>query len=130
LRPIDGSLELIEFCVVKYGLERVAISTTANQWEVAPFMRHHGVPDLGFIATREQVGIEGLKPAPNLYILSKNYLGPHAISFAVEDSPRGVAAAKAAELFTFGITTTHTLNDLSNADSVVDSHREIISFLG
>ncbi|MBX3500160.1 MAG: HAD family hydrolase [Alphaproteobacteria bacterium] len=67
--------------------------------------------------------VEHAKPAPDLYLLAAQKLGvaPHE-AIAIEDSRNGVAAAKAAGMFTIAVPNAMTAGlDLSAADLRVDS---------
>ncbi|MBS1717088.1 MAG: HAD family phosphatase [Armatimonadetes bacterium] len=64
------------------------------------------------------------KPAPDLYLAAKRQFGPQAV--AIEDSPKGIAAAKAAGLRCFAVPNSLTKQlDLSGADRVFNSVGEI-----
>ncbi len=62
------------------------------------------------------------KPFPDLYLLACERLGvPPSEALALEDSPNGIAAAKAAGLFTVAVPNSVTiLLDLSAADARID----------
>lgn len=71
-------------------------------------------------------GDEGTpKPAPDLYLLACARLGVSpAVAVALEDSPTGVAAAKAAGLTVIGVPS-HPDEPLAQADVVVNSLTEL-----
>lgn len=84
-----------------------------------------------FIATADMV--PHAKPAPDLYLFAVAKLGlSPAECLALEDSPRGIASAKAAGLTTIGIRTPHTVGmDLSKADRLINSLQDFdLSWLG
>lgn len=66
------------------------------------------------------------KPDPAIYLYAAKQMGSNpANCFAIEDSPKGVQAAKNAGIFCIGITNTFNRDKLSHADLVVDSYEEI-----
>ncbi|MQA98574.1 MAG: HAD-IA family hydrolase [Streptosporangiales bacterium] len=74
---------------------------------------------LDTVVTAEDVA-DG-KPHPAGYLLGCERLGADpASTVAFEDSPAGIAAAKAAGLYCVGLTTTHAAAELAAADSVVE----------
>ena len=77
------------------------------------------------VVSAEDVG--HAKPAPHVYLRAVEETGISAqAALAIEDSPSGIAAAKAAGIYTIALRTTSTEGmDLSNADEVIDSLDEI-----
>lgn len=73
------------------------------------------------IATADMVN--QAKPAPDLYLLAAMKLNiPPGLCLAIEDSPRGLSAAKAAGMKTVAVHTKSTANlDVSEADYTIDS---------
>lgn len=66
------------------------------------------------------------KPDPAIFLYAAKQM--HAEShecFVIEDSPRGIQAAKNAGMFCIGIATTFPRDQLSEADLVVDAFEEI-----
>ncbi len=71
--------------------------------------------------------VEHAKPAPDLYLLACERLGvPPGEALALEDSPSGVAAAKAAGLTCFAVPQ-FAETDVSAADRVIDSLEELLA---
>lgn len=65
------------------------------------------------------------KPDPEGYLSAASLLGIPALNCAaIEDSPSGVSAAKHAGMYCIALTTTHTVDDLAEADIVVDRLNE------
>lgn len=66
------------------------------------------------------------KPAPDIFLLAAKRL---ALSpkecMVIEDAPSGVAAAKAAGMKCIAITTTHSKEELKNADKIIHSFNEL-----
>ena len=71
--------------------------------------------------------VEHSKPAPDIYLLACERLGvPPRLALALEDSPSGVAAAKAAGLACIGVPQ-FAETDVSAADRVIDSLEELLA---
>ena len=86
-------------------------------------------PLMGTVVTADDVA-EG-KPDPEGYLIALHLLGVEpAVAAAVEDSPAGIAAAKAAGLYTVGVTTTQPAERLAEADEVASGvDRDLIARL-
>jgi len=71
--------------------------------------------------------VERTKPAPDLYLAAVAALGVNVDEVvALEDSPNGIAAAKAAGLYCIAVPNEITkLLDLSAADRIVESLAEV-----
>ncbi|MGC8871651.1 MAG: HAD family hydrolase [Caldimicrobium sp.] len=80
------------------------------------------------IITGDQV--EKRKPHPDPYLKAKEALkAPKEEITVVENAPAGILAAKRAELFCIGITTTLQPKHLSLADLIVKNHQELKNLL-
>ena len=116
LARFEGSLELLE----SLPPERWAIVTSARQ---EPALRHltmAGLPVPRVLVTAEQTP-RG-KPDPAGYRLAAERLGVNpADCVAIEDSPGGVRAARAAGMTTLAVTNTHEPGELREADTVISS---------
>lgn len=67
------------------------------------------------------------KPAPDLFLYAARQLGaPPGRCLVIEDSPRGIEAARRAGMAVVGLATTHEKEMLGGADKVVSSFREIV----
>jgi HAD superfamily hydrolase (TIGR01509 family) len=77
------------------------------------------------VVSAEDVG--HAKPEPHVYLRAAAETGVSTeAALAIEDSPSGIAAAKAAGIYTIALRTTSTEGmDLSAADEVIDSLNEI-----
>lgn len=127
LDALDGSIECVRWASDKFTPSKVAIVTTASQAEVDPFLRRHNLEnEVGFIVTKEDVG-DKLKPNPQAYSIAAQRFGLSSNECAaIEDSVRGLEAARLAGFITIGITTTHTAEQLNeHSDHIVKSFREI-----
>jgi HAD superfamily hydrolase (TIGR01509 family) len=100
----------------------VAIASSSGATWVSRFLDALALRDrFDVLATRDRVARS--KPDPELYLLALSELGVHAAeALAVEDSPNGVAAAKAAGLFCVAVPNPLTAGlALNAADVVLDS---------
>jgi HAD superfamily hydrolase (TIGR01509 family) len=109
------------------GLRIGLVSNSPMRW-IERQMRNLGIDQESFDLIVPGDG-HPAKPAPDGYLLALENFGVDAAhAVALEDSARGVAAAKAAGLFCVAVphqVTVHT--DLSEADLIVDSlaHLEV-----
>ena len=120
LARFEGSLELLELLPP----EAWAIVTSAR---LEPAMRHltmAGLPVPRILITAELTP-RG-KPDPAGYRLAAERLGVDpGECLAVEDSPGGVRAARAAGMITIGVTNTHERSELGHAHAVISSLCEL-----
>jgi HAD superfamily hydrolase (TIGR01509 family) len=108
----------------------VAVVSGSARAEIEPVLDAAGIRN-EFTAVVSLDDIRRSKPDPEGYLIALHLLGVQAAgAAAVEDSPAGVAAAKAAGLYTVGVTTTQPAERLSAADEVA-SHvdRDLIARL-
>lgn len=106
---------------------KLAIASSAGEKEIRLVLTH-----LGIIKNFSQIigaqSIKRPKPAPDVYLaaLQKLKLSPQSC-IAVEDSPVGVRAAKAAGLICIGVTSTSPKKDLqkAGADLVIKSLQQL-----
>jgi HAD superfamily hydrolase (TIGR01509 family) len=123
-RPRPGVLEWLDEAR-DLGL-RVGLASSSSAAWVFRFLDRLSLRDrFAAVATRERVARS--KPDPALYEVTLRDLGvPATAALAVEDSPNGVTAAKAAGLFTVAVPNRVTAGlDFSPADLVVDSLAEV-----
>ena len=67
------------------------------------------------------------KPAPDVYLKTSELLGiAPSLCGVIEDTRAGVRSAKAAGMKCIGITTTHSAEELSEADRIVASFEELL----
>lgn len=100
----------------------LAIASTSQRPWVEQHLTNVGLLDrFDHLATGDQV--EHAKPAPDLFLLAAQKLGIEpSEAIVIEDSRNGVAAAKAAGMFTIAVPNAMTAGlDLSAADLKVDS---------
>jgi beta-phosphoglucomutase len=105
---------------VREAVEQVALAVVSGsaRAEIEPVLAAAGIRDaFSVVISLDDVG-RG-KPDPEGYLLALHLLGvPPSDAAAVEDSEAGVAAAKAAGLYTVGVTTTLSPDRLSEADEL------------
>jgi HAD superfamily hydrolase (TIGR01509 family) len=108
----------------------LAVVSGSARAEIEPVLEAAGIRD-AFAAVVSLDDIRRSKPDPEGYLIALHLLGvepPGAA--AVEDSPAGVAAAKAAGLYTVGVTTTQPAERLGEADEVASRvDRDLIARL-
>jgi beta-phosphoglucomutase-like phosphatase (HAD superfamily) len=74
----------------------------------------------GAIVSGDMVPGERGKPEPDIFLLTAEKLGvPSAHCLVLEDSPRGITAARRAKMFAVGVRSSYAL-DLSEADEIID----------
>ena len=103
------------------GLKNGVASSSGGTW-VRDHLERLGVLEL-FECIRCRDDVQLVKPAPDLFLATLECLGvAPGDSVAIEDSPNGVLAAKAAGMFCVAVPNTITAGqDLSRADLVLPS---------
>lgn len=125
LSPIPGSLELISRLHREEYFLGVASSAPAEIIELILTTLNVKNNFPAITATEE---VQNGKPKPDIFLLTAKKLNIEPEEcLVIEDAPRGVRAAKAAKMKCIAITTTHTQNELKNADMVIDSFEELTS---
>ncbi len=115
LVPFAGLAEVLARCVAVWPL---GVATSSRRDELALLLAKTGLAE-HFRATCAYEDTEGHKPDPAPYRLAAERLGvaPERCA-AVEDSPDGVAAARAAGMLTLGVTSSFDAGRLAAADRV------------
>ena len=118
-----GAIELVRRLA---GRTRLGLASNSPRLLVDTALRTAGLTDaFEVIVTSDDV--EHAKPAPDLYLLACERLGvAPSDALALEDSPSGVAAAKAAGLTCIAVPQ-FAETDVSEADRVIDSLEELLS---
>ena len=126
-RQVDarpGAVELVE----RLGeLENVGLALASNSSRelVDTALRVAGLAE-AFEAIVTADDVQHAKPAPDIYLLACERLGvPPSEALALEDTAPGIAAAKAAGLYTIAVPQ-FAETDVSAADRVVDSLEELL----
>jgi beta-phosphoglucomutase len=108
----------------------VAVVSGSARVEIEPVLEAAGLTDaITLIVSSEDVARS--KPDPEGYLIALHLLGiDSGDAAAVEDSEAGVAAAKAAGLYTAAVTTTMPAERLSEADEIAQRFdRDLIARL-
>lgn len=121
LEPLPGVVDLIEAAHAE-GLRLAVASSSMTRWLEQNLARLGLHRRFDALCGRDVVGGRA-KPAPDVYLAALDALGVAADgAVAIEDSPHGVAAAKAAGLACVAVPNRITApGDFSAADLVVDS---------
>ena len=107
------------------GLRLAVASSSPRQWVRTLLAGIGREGDFGIYACGDEVGEP--KPSPEVYLLALERLGlPAAQAVAVEDSPHGAAAAKAAGLRCIAVPNPHTASaSFAAADLVLASAADL-----
>lgn len=105
---------------------RLGIASSSRRDWVVGFLRGHGIAD-HFHCVRCAEDVAAVKPAPDLYLAVTETLGVRPDeAIALEDSPNGIAAAKAAGLYCIAVPNGLTRRlPLDAADAVLDSLEDL-----
>lgn len=109
---------------------RVGIASSSDREGIQEFMRAAGVAGLvDFIISGEECTAH--KPNPEIYLRAMAALGlTPGTSFAVEDSPTGIAAARNAGMTVYALRPRHSEKmDQSAANGILNSLAEVIEKL-
>lgn len=120
LQPLPGVVERLDE-VDRLGIP-VAIASSSKRAWVDTHLNRIGLLDR-FAHVLCADDVERAKPFPDLYLTACQRLGAEpSESLALEDSPNGISAAKAAGLFCVAVPNAISgLFDLSHANLIVDS---------
>jgi HAD superfamily hydrolase (TIGR01509 family) len=123
VEPLPGVRALIAE-LRRRGVPVGLASASLRQW-VDATVRGLGLED-AFDATVSASEVKRSKPAPDLYLAAAQKLGvPPERCMAVEDTPAGVAAAKAAGMYTVQVRAASTaLDPIPEADAVIDDYTQ------
>jgi HAD superfamily hydrolase (TIGR01509 family) len=118
-----GAVELVERL---RGRTRLGLASNSPRHLVDTALATARIAD-AFDAIVTSDDVEQSKPAPDLYLLACERLGVlPADALALEDSPSGIAAAKAAGLTCIAVPQ-FAETDVSAADRVIDSLEELLA---
>jgi HAD superfamily hydrolase (TIGR01509 family) len=119
LRP--GIIDYLD-AAERRGLKRAIVSSASRDWIDMHLTRLERTVGWDAIITADHDPVRA-KPAPALYLEALDVLGvPANEAVAFEDSPNGIAAAKAAGIYVVGIPNLVTRDlSLDQADLVLDS---------
>jgi HAD superfamily hydrolase (TIGR01509 family) len=119
LRPgVNGLLDAAR----RHGVRTAVVSSSSRHW-IESHLSHRDALDRFDILVCADHDASRAKPAPTLYLEALDRLEVHAHeAIAFEDSPNGIAAAKAAGIFCIAVPNPVTSSlDLSGADVIVNS---------
>lgn len=118
LKPYPGVIECIQD-LVKRNIQ-LALVTGSLQLEAEITLKAFDLTD-HFSAIIAAEDVEYGKPDPEGYLKGAQALGmAPADCIVIEDSPKGVQAAKAAGIRCLAVTNTHTNEELADATHIVD----------
>jgi sugar-phosphatase len=117
-RALPGAAELL-------ACERVAVVTSCSPPLAAARLEAAGLPTPPVLIASDATA-RG-KPHPDPYLVAAAALGADpADCLVIEDAPAGVAAARAAGMTVWALTTTHSPAELAAADRVLDSLEDVL----
>lgn len=118
IKPVDGLITFLDL-LVHHHIPR-AIGTSAPQSNVE-FSLSRTQTAKYFDTILNDTFVTHSKPHPEIYLKCAQALGlPNHRCIVIEDSLSGVEAGKAAGSKVIGITTTHTHEELSHCDLIID----------
>ena len=122
-RPIDPQLpHLIPALAQRYQL---AVASSSNQEVIDVVLAVAGLTQY-FQVTVGGDAVQHHKPNPEVYLTAARNLGrPPGDCCAIEDSPTGIAAAKAAGMTVIGLTTSQTAAQLRQADHIAQNFADV-----
>ena len=123
IRTVPFALEMVQS--LKQYPVKIALATSSRREKMKLLMEKvKMLPYFDVIVTGEEV--HNGKPAPDIFLKAAAQLGVSPDKCVVlEDAANGVAAAKNANMKCIAITTTHSAEQLTKADLVVDSYEKV-----
>ncbi|MFZ5999956.1 MAG: HAD family hydrolase [Bacteroidota bacterium] len=123
IKPVTGLIPFLDL-LDQHRIPR-AIGTSAPQSNVV-FTLAKTNTEKYFSTILNDTFVTHSKPHPEIYLKCAQTLGlPNSQCIVIEDSLSGVEAGKAAGSKVIGITTTHTREELSHTDLVIDDFRNL-----
>jgi mannitol-1-/sugar-/sorbitol-6-phosphatase len=124
-RPLPGAAELLAAA----PSESLAVVTSCGSALAAARLRSAGLPEPAILVTVDAV--RRGKPAPDAYLVAAQALGAEpGECVVIEDAPAGVRAGRAAGMTVWAVTTTHTEDELEDADRTADDLAALLEPLG
>jgi mannitol-1-/sugar-/sorbitol-6-phosphatase len=119
--PLAGAAELLH----ETPAGRLAVVTSCSAPLAAARLEGARLPTPAVLITSDMT--DRGKPFPDPYLAGAAALGADpADCLVIEDAPAGVAAARAAGMAVWAVTTTHVAGELGEADAVFGDLREIV----
>ena len=123
IKPVQGLIKFLDL-LDKHSIPR-AIGTSAPRSNV-DFTLNRTNTGKYFDIILNDTFVTHSKPHPEIYLKCAEALGlPNSQCIVIEDSLSGVQAGKAAGSKVIGITTTHTREELSHCDLVIDDFEQL-----
>ncbi len=124
IKPVTGLIQLLKELHDKNI--PMGIATSGIQVNI-DFMFEHVPIKQYFRTVVDSSFIKKGKPDPEIFIKTADYLGVHADKCLVfEDAVVGINAAKGAGMRVIAVATTHTKEELSIADLIIDDYTELL----
>ncbi len=123
IKPVEGLHDFIQ--TLKKRNIKVAVATSGQEKNRRFVFEKLGFLDTFDVVTGEEHIVKG-KPDPEIFLNTADKLGvspKHCLVF--EDSPSGVKGAKNAGMKVIGLSTTHTEEELREADGTIKNFSEI-----
>jgi beta-phosphoglucomutase len=123
IHPVKGLLPFLDM-LDKHRIPR-AIATSAPRVNVDFVLARTGIGSYFTTILDERMVSRG-KPDPEIYIKTAQALGlPNERCIVIEDSLSGVEAGQQSGSKVIGVTTTHTREELSHTDLVIDDFEQL-----
>ena len=109
--------------------EALAVVTSCGAALAAARLRSAGLPEPAILVTADAV--RRGKPAPDAYLVAAQALGAEPGGCVViEDAPAGIRAGRAAGMTVWAVTTTHTEDEIEQADRTAADLAALLGPLG
>ncbi len=123
VKPIPGALPFVR--ALKEAGFKLGMATSSQERLVQLIVKKFNLEPL-FDTVVCTIDITHSKPHPEIFLKTADRLHFDPVDCAVvEDSINGVEAAKAAGMYTIGLTTSFARSQLSKADCIIDSFAEL-----
>ncbi|MBP0001883.1 MAG: HAD family phosphatase [Cyanobacteria bacterium SID2] len=123
---VPGSVEFVRH--LDTTAKRFGLATSSSRREATTVLDGLNLSSsFKVMTTRDEV--QQLKPDPEVYLKTASALNvPPEDCMVFEDSQSGVKAAKAAGMFCIGLTTSFSIEALSQADRTIANFTELLNF--
>lgn len=121
--PTKGLVEAIKEL---YKILPLGIASSSQIKEIEAITRIFGIRDFFKVILSAHQVANG-KPAPDVYLKAGEMLGIEpSLCGVIEDTKTGIKSAKSAGMKCIAITTTHSAEELNEADCVISSFGELL----
>lgn len=115
------------FHALKESSKKIGIASSSRKGVIEKMLNDCNLTQfVDYYISGEEVPIS--KPNPDIYLQAHNYLGKELSTVAIEDSPVGIQAAKAAGLHTVALKQSFEL-DQRQADSQIDNLQDLLQLV-